>query len=65
MEKLIPFLVFLVLLVFWAWMLRDMATNESLPPTSKYYWAAAFLFLFVVGAGFYYFREYRYRHPRS
>ncbi len=51
--------VFLVLLVFWAWMLWDLAHNESIEPTTKFLWAAAFLFTFVIGAGAYYFMEYR------
>lgn len=52
-------MVFLVLLVFWAWMLRDLANNPDVSPTSKYWWAAAFLFTFIIGAGFYYFTVYR------
>jgi hypothetical protein len=60
--QLVATIVFLVLLVFWAWMLKDMAYNESIPPANKYYWAAAFLFLFVFAAAFYYFSVYRYRH---
>ena len=62
MNTVIPFIVFLVLLAFWAWMLRDLAFNGSISNTEKYYWAAAFLFTFVFGAAFYYFREYRPRH---
>ena len=62
MEPFIALFVFLVLLVFWGWMLRDMVTNDWLPPNQKYYWAAAFLFTFIVGAGLYYFIEYRPRH---
>jgi amino acid transporter len=60
--QLVATIVFLLLLVFWAWMLRDMANNEAIPPNNKYYWAAAFLFLFVIAAAFYYFTVYRYRH---
>ncbi len=62
MEQLVAFLVFLVLLAFWGWMLRDLAYNPEIPPTNKYWWAAAFLFTFVIGAGFYYFTQYRPRH---
>ncbi len=59
MEQAIALVVFLILLVFWAWMLRDLAYNQDLPGTSKYWWAAAFLFTFVIGAGLYYFMVYR------
>ncbi len=62
MNQLLPFLLFLVLLVFWGWMLWDLANNGSITPNQKYFWAALFLFTFVVGAAFYYFRVYRPRH---
>ncbi len=58
---LIVTLVFVVLLVFWAWMLWDLAHNQWIEPSAKYVWAAAFLFTFVIGAGAYYFMEYRPR----
>ncbi len=61
-EKVFATLVFLALLIFWGWMFRDMVNNNYLKGNSKALWLAAFLVLFVVGAGLYYFIIYRPDH---
>jgi hypothetical protein len=62
MERLLPWILILPLLVFWLWMARDMANNDNLPGSSKNYWTLAFLFLSVFAAVFYYVTEYRKRY---
>jgi amino acid transporter len=75
MVQLIPQLISLIciipLVVFWLWMFRDMTNNGYLPnnstapltwpPSSKYNWTLAFIFLNVFAAAFYYVYEYRKR----
>ena len=71
MVQLIPVIV-LTLSVFWLWMFWDMTNNYSLPsnstvplrwpPSSKFEWTLALIFLNVFGAVFYYFYEYRNRY---
>ncbi len=56
---LIPLIVVLPLLVFWAWMLRDLLRTERVLPTAKPYWLAAFIFLNIATAVFYYLTVYR------
>ena len=69
--QLISLLITLLLVVFWLWMFSEMMKNESLPgnsspaltwpPSSKYSWTLAFIFLNVFGAALYYVWEYRKR----
>ncbi len=69
MIPLISMLVILPLIVFWLWMFWDMTNNDHLPsnstelltwpPSSKYGWTLAFIFMNVFAACFYYFFEYR------
>lgn len=47
------------LLVFWAWMLRDMLNNDYLPSKAKNDWLLAFVLLNVFGAVLYYSNIYR------
>ncbi|HEX9074892.1 MAG TPA: PLDc N-terminal domain-containing protein [Anaerolineae bacterium] len=62
MERLIPMIVVLPLLVFWAWMFWDLTNNDDLPNNAKWNWTLAFVFLNVFAAVFYYFYQYRNRH---
>ncbi len=62
LEKVFATLVFLALLIFWGWMFRDFINNDSITGNAKYYWLAAFVALFVFGAGLYYFLVYRPQH---
>jgi hypothetical protein len=69
MVQLIPVFIILPLLVFYFWMFWDMANNNALPgnpavplrwpPTTKFAWTLAFIFLNVLAAGYYYFTEYK------
>ncbi len=72
MDPLISMILVLPLIVFWLWMFWDMANNDDLPsnsnapltwpPSTKFGWTVAFIFMNVVAAGFYYFYEYRNRY---
>jgi hypothetical protein len=70
MVGLIPVIIVLPLIGFWLWMFREMSHNDYLPdnspltwpPSSKYNWMLAFIFLNVFAAAFYYVLEYRKRH---
>lgn len=69
---LIPLIGIIPLLVFWAWMLSDMMSNNTIasnsnsflnwPPDSKFDWTVLFIFLNIFAAILYYFAEYRPRH---
>ncbi len=69
--QIISLLLVLLLVVFWLWMFTDMTKNDRLPsnsspqltwpPSSKYSWTLAFIFLNVFGAACYYVWEYRKR----
>ena len=70
MDQLIPALIPLPLLIFWAWMFSEMVKNENLPPCfvtftrgsdPKFDWTVAFVFLNIFAAVFYYVNEYRQR----
>ncbi len=68
---LIPIILLVPLIAFWLWMYSDMTNNDCLPgnsngpltwpPSSKYGWTLAFIFMNVFAACFYYFYEYRNR----
>ncbi len=69
--RLIPMILLLPLTGFWLWMFSDMSNNDDLPgnspepltwpPSTKYGWTLAFIFMNVFAAVFYYFYEYRSR----
>ncbi len=69
MNPLISMLIILPLIVFWFWMFWEMTNNADLPgnstgpltwpPSSKYGWTLAFIFMNVFAACFYYLYEYR------
>jgi uncharacterized membrane protein (DUF4010 family) len=72
MDRLIPMIIVLPLIVFWVWMFWDMTNNDDLPgnstapltwpPSSKFNWTLAFIFLSVFAAFLYYFNESRNRY---
>ncbi len=71
---IMPLLIILPLplLVFYLWMFWDMTNNDNLPgnstaplrwpPSSKFEWTLAFIFLNVFAAVLYYVNEYRRRY---
>lgn len=61
LAQLLPLLLVIPLLIFWAWMFRDMIRNANLPDSAKNAWTIAFLFLNVFAAVYYYATEYRNR----
>ncbi len=54
-------LVPLPLLIFWAWMFRDMLNNRYLPANARTIWTWEFVFLSLIAAVHYYATEYRPR----
>jgi len=72
LQLLISLIAVLPLLAFWLWMFQDMINNDYLPnnsaaplmwpPSSKYNWMLAFIFLNIFAAAFYFVYEYRKRH---
>ena len=61
LAQLLPLLFVIPLIVFWAWMFRDMVANDNLPDNAKNAWTIAFIFLNVFAAVYYYATEYRSR----
>ena len=61
LTHLIPLLIILPLLVFWAWMFSDMLNNNRLPDELRSQWAVAFILLSVFAAVLYYANIYRDR----
>ncbi len=63
MNQLIPLLIITLamvpLLVFWAWMFREMLNNAYLTPSAKNYWTMMFVFFNVLTAVYYYSSVYR------
>jgi cbb3-type cytochrome oxidase subunit 3 len=59
--QLIPLILVLPLIAFWAWMFRDMLNNDSLPDDAKNGWTIAFILLNVFAAVIYYAMIYRNR----
>ena len=67
----IPLAITLPLAAFYIWMFWEMANNSKLPDTStgpmswppatKLQWTIVFIVLNVLGAGFYFFTEYKKR----
>ncbi len=58
---LVPLLVVLPLLIFWARMFQDMLHNDDLLVIYRPYWILAFIFLNIPAAVFYYITIYRNR----
>jgi hypothetical protein len=58
---LIPLIVVVPLVLFWAWMFNDLVKNEDVPGIFKPYWMMAFILLNVPAAVFYYYTVYRSR----
>ncbi len=58
---IISSLVIILLIWFWAWMLRHMLNNEYILPNAKNYWMFAFAFLNIFAAMYYYVYVYRNR----
>jgi hypothetical protein len=61
LTHLIPLLIILPLLVFWAWMFSDMLSNDRLPGEVRSQWTVAFILLSVFAAVLYYANIYRDR----
>jgi hypothetical protein len=59
--ELLPLIIVLPFVVFWAWMFRDMVNNNDLPSIFKPYWMMAFIFLNIPAAIFYYYTVYKDR----
>lgn len=57
----LPLLLTLLAGSFWLWMAWDLGQNDHLSQNERTYWLAAFLFLNVFAAVFYYAYEYRKR----
>jgi hypothetical protein len=51
---LIPLVVIVPLIVFWAFMFKDMLNNDNMPSMFKPYWMMAFVLLNIPAAIFYY-----------
>lgn len=61
MEKLLPLIILIPILVFWLWMAWDMDKNDHLSESSKLNWMLILAFLSVFGAMLYFVTEYRKR----
>ncbi len=58
---LIPLLLVVPLVIFWAWMFRDMLNTTDVPSIYRPYWTMAFILLNIPAAVFYYYTVYRNR----
>lgn len=61
MLQIVPIIIILVLEAFYIWMFWDFTNNDNVRTYNKYYWVLILVFLNVLGAGLYYFIEYRDR----
>lgn len=71
LATLIPFIVIMLLIAFWAWMLHDMLNNDDIPsmepngfrwpPVAKNHWIIFFIIFSIFTAGYYYFTVYHER----
>lgn len=57
--QLLPLLLVIPVLAFWAWMFRDMLNNQNISDTARNSWILAFIFLNAFAAVVYYVYEYR------
>ena len=58
---LVPLIVVVPLILFWAWMFKDMVNNDDLLSVFKPYWIMAFILLNIPAAVFKYYTVYRNR----
>ena len=58
---LVPLVVVVPLIVFWAFMFKDMLNNDNMPSMFKPYWMMAFVLLNIPAAIFYYYTAYKDR----
>jgi hypothetical protein len=58
---LIPLLIVIPLIVFWARMFNDMVNNDDVPSIYRPYWMMAFILLNIPAAVFYYYTVYKNR----
>jgi hypothetical protein len=58
---LIPLILVVPLVLFWAWMFNDLLKNADVPSIFKPYWTMAFILLNIPAAVFYYYTVYRNR----
>ena len=59
--ELVPLVVIVPLIVFWAFMFKDMLNNDNMPSIFRPYWMMAFVLLNIPAAIFYYYTVYRDR----
>ncbi len=58
---LVPLVVVIPLIVFWAFMFKDMLNSDTMPSIFKPYWMMAFVLLNIPAAIFYSYTVYRDR----
>ena len=56
-----PLTILVLGLAFWAWMFRDMLSNDRLTTSEKNTWTWMFILLNIFGAAIYYANVYRDR----
>ncbi len=56
---LVPLIVVVPLVVFWAWMFKEMLNNDGIPSIFRPYWMMAFILLNIPAAVFYYYTVYK------
>ncbi len=56
-----PLTLLVVCVAFWAWMFRDMLSNDRLTSSERDTWTWLFILLNVIGAAVYYANVYRGR----
>ncbi len=56
-----PLTILILGLAFWAWMFRDMLSNDRLTTSEKNTWTWMFILLNIFGAAIYYANVYRDR----
>jgi hypothetical protein len=58
---LVPLLVIVPLIVFWAWMFKDMMKSNDVSSIYRPYWMMAIIFLNIPAAVFYYITVHKNR----
>ena len=59
---LVPLIVVIPSLLFWARMFADMMNNDYIPSSAKYPWMLLFIVGNIFAAVYYYVSEYRNRY---
>ncbi len=59
---LIPIIIIIPLLIFWARMFRDMLDNDTIVGDNRLIWTLILTFFNVFGAALYYTTQYRKRY---